>query len=270
MISCTHDYTAHYRWEYFRRQQWRHTFREWKRHSAGAFAELVRERGLTEQPVLDCSCGLGLKTIILREAGLLVSGSDRCAEAISLAHQFAAEEGNADLPLFISTWAELPRSTEARYAAIFNDALSWIDTEAEMAASLKGLHDALLPGGILTWMGALPGSHDDQRQLLEQEWSQRTANGRHGLGLSAVDGETSVQEVVFLEQGADYIDEHHLYLVHDRNGQRLESWCQRCPVKWSWPKIQPLLETAGFSSFGTQEFTAANGKLFHLVVASRD
>ena len=62
-------------------------------------------------------------------------------------------------------------------------------------------------------MGALPGTDTDQQQFLDQEWEKRTANGRHWLGVKATDETTSMQEVVFLEKGIDFIDEHHLYLV---------------------------------------------------------
>ena len=152
MTQCTHDFTPHYRWEWHLREQWRGSFRERKRHSSGAFVELVRERGLLEQPVLDCSCGMGLKTIVMREAGLTVHGSDIRAEAVRLAHLLAKEEGHADIRYFAASWAELPQVSGVRYAAIFNDALSWVCSEDEMAANLKGLHDCLLPGGVLTYM----------------------------------------------------------------------------------------------------------------------
>jgi len=215
MMEWVNDYTAHYRWEWFRREQWRRSFRERKRHSSGAFIELVQDRNMVGEPVLDCSCGLGLKTIVMREAGLYVHGSDVCAHVIDLARLLAEEEGHSDIPYFVSSWAELPRRTEARYAAIFNDALSWVYSEEEMAASLKGFHDCLIPGGILAYTGALPGTDTDQQQILDQEWEKKTANGRHWLGMGAADGGTSVQEVVFLEKGSDFIDEHHLYIMDD-------------------------------------------------------
>lgn len=269
-MACTYDYTAYYRWEWACRQDWRGSFRERKRHSSGAFIELMHERGLAAETVLDCSCGLGLKTIVMREGGLNAQGADQCELAVEYARLLAEEEGHADLRYFVSSWAELPRRTETRYAAIFNDALSWMYSDEEMAASLKGFHDCLVPGGILTYMGALPGTDTDQQQLLEQEWERKTANGRHWLGIRAGDGERSMQEVVFLERGPDFIDEHHLYIVAEGGVSRVESWCLRCALKWGWPRIQPLLEEAGFSTFGTKEFIAANGKPFHLVVAGRD
>lgn len=270
MAKCANDYTAHYRWEWFRREQWRRSFREMKRHSSNAFVELVQDRKTVDKPVLDCSCGLGLKTIVMREAGLNVHGSDGCAQAIELARLFAAEEGHTDIPYFVSSWAELPRRTETRYAAIFNDALCWTHSDEEMAASLRGIHDCLLPGGILTYMGALPGTDTDRQQFLEKEWNKKTGNGTHFLGMQAADGNTSVQEVVFLEKGANFIDEHHLYIIDDNGRNHIESWCLRCSLKWSWPRIQPFLEEAGFLSFGTKEFVAADGKPFHLVVAGRE
>ena len=80
----------------------------------------MRDRNMENDPVLDCSCGLGLKTIVMREAGLNVEGSDVCGQAIDLARRFAEEEGHSDIPYFVSSWAELPRRTETRHAAIFN------------------------------------------------------------------------------------------------------------------------------------------------------
>jgi len=148
MTDCPNDYTPHYRWEWFRREEWRGSFRGRKRHSSGAFVELVRERGLNPAPVLNCSSGLGLKAIVMREPGLSVHGSDCCRKAIGLARVFAEEEGHAGIPYFVSSWADLPRATDVRYAAVFNDALSWVYSDDEMAASLKGIHDCLVPAVI--------------------------------------------------------------------------------------------------------------------------
>ncbi len=270
MTDLITDYTPHYRWEWFRRADWRQSFRERKRHSTGAFVEVVRERGMTGEPVLDCSCGLGLKTIVMREAGLRVHGSDQCELAVEYARQLAREEGIPDIPYTVSSWSELPRRTGAQYAAIFNDALSWICSDQEMADSLKGLYDCLRPGGVLAYMGALPGTDGtDRQELLEQQWRKRTINGKHVPGLFAFDGETSVQEAISFDKGPDFIDEHHLYMINEVGVRRVETWCLRCCLKWSWPRIFHFLKEAGFSSFDTKQFVAANGNPFHLVLAER-
>ncbi len=111
-MDCVRDFTAHYKWEWFRRGKWRGLFREWKSHSSGAFIELMDERDMMAQPVLDCSCGLGLKTIVMREAGLNIQGADRCEPAVEYARLLAQEEGHGDMTYFVSSWAELPRTTE--------------------------------------------------------------------------------------------------------------------------------------------------------------
>jgi SAM-dependent methyltransferase len=252
------------------RAQWRRSFRERKRHSSLAFADLLRERGIVAEPVLDCSCGLGLKTIVMREAGLNVQGSDICGLAIEYARLLAAKEGHPDIAFFVSSWADLPRTADRRYAAVFNDALSWTHSDEDMAAGLRGVHGCLRPGGVLVYMGALPGSDRPQQDVLDEEWRRRTARGRHWLGVRAADERRAVQEVVFVEKGTDSVDEHHLYVVHEDGIARVEEWCCRCSVRWAWSRIEPFLRGAGFVSFGVKQSIGANGRPFHLVVAERD
>ena len=271
MAGFTTDYTVFYRWQWFSRARWQGTFRERKRHSSSAFVELIKERGSADKPALDCSCGLGLKTIVMKEAGLNVHGSDGCALAIEHARQLAAEEGHSDITFFRSTWADLPRTAEQRYVAVFNDALSWVYSEEEMAASLKGFHDVLLPGGILTYMGALPGSKTDGRRLLERDWDRMLSEtGKYCPGFHCSDDRLSVTEALVIEKGDDYIDRHHLYLIDEEGDRRLEAMTMRHVYKWQWPKMEGFLRAAGFREFTTKEFIAANGRPFPLIVAARD
>ncbi|MCP4645567.1 MAG: class I SAM-dependent methyltransferase, partial [bacterium] len=251
MPAFTTDYDVFYRWQWFSRDRWRGGFREGKRHSSLGFADLLKERGMAEEPVLDCSCGLGLKTLVMKELGLRVEGSDACAEGIEYARRFAAEEGHPDLAYFPSTWAELPEATEQRYAAVFCDALSWIHEDADMAASLRGLHDVLRPGGVLVYMGALPGSggfDGSEARLLEEEWQRALAHqgGPYALGYQHTADGVSVTETIVLERGTDYIDKHHLYAVTEDGATRLEAMTMRSVVKWYWDRIEPLLRAAGF------------------------
>jgi len=272
MDNFTTDYTVFYRWEWFRRAQWQKRFRKRKRASAGGFVALVKERECDKEMVLDCSCGLGLKTIVIKEAGINVEGSDKCALAIECARLLAEEEGHLDLRFFPAAWEELPRATDKRYAALFNDALSWVYSEEEMALSLKGLHDVLRPGGVLAYMGALPGSDVDEEALLEQEWRKMLAqSGRYSLGFRHADGNVSVTQALVQDKGLDYIDRHHLYLIEERGKEpRLEAMTMRHGLKWHWPKMEAFLTHAGFCEFTTKEFIGANGKPSSLVVAKRD
>ncbi|GAG25431.1 unnamed protein product, partial [marine sediment metagenome] len=257
------DYTTSYRWEWFSRARWQEGFRHAKKASSGGFVELVKERGLDRELVLDSSCGLGLKTIVMEEAGINVEGSDACALAVEYARLLAEEEGHRDIRYFQSTWEALPRTTEKRYAALFNDALSWVYSEEEMVASLKGLHDVLKPGGILAYMGALPGSDENTSALLYNgEWSKMLSEaGRYSLGFRFSDGHRCVTQAVVLEKGTDYVDRHLLYIIEDGKKRcRLEARTERHPLKWHWPRMEQHLVRAGFCEFTTKEFIADSGK----------
>lgn len=58
-----------YRWEWFRREQWRPGFRAQKAGKTGGscriFKDLLAEIG--GDLALDCTCGFGLKTIVMKE-----------------------------------------------------------------------------------------------------------------------------------------------------------------------------------------------------------
>ena len=261
-----------YHWEWFRRDAWRPTFRHWKRGrfggSCACFTEIVRELG--GGPALDCSCGFGLKTIVMADMGLDVVGSDGCAFAVEKARELAELEGH-DIEYFTSAWSELPERTGRRFVAIFNDALSWTVTREAFEASLRGLRDALEPRGVLVFMGATEGSPSDdesrQKLLLESydreppfriEWTHETA----GIICTAL----AVREL-----GDDYFDEHHLYLINDAGAQQLEVATIRQPVTWDWPILVEMFSAAGFSKLETRTFAerAADGGSIRLNIAMR-
>ena len=56
--------------------------------------------------VLDCSCGLGCKTILLAEMGYEVEGADGSAFAVKCAAELAAEEGHS-IRFFRARWETL-------------------------------------------------------------------------------------------------------------------------------------------------------------------
>ncbi|HUW56329.1 MAG TPA: class I SAM-dependent methyltransferase [Planctomycetota bacterium] len=261
-----------YRWDWFHRDAWRRTFRDWKRGkfggSSACFAEIVRELG--GGPTLDCSCGLGLKTIVMKEMGVDIIGSDRCAFAVEKARELAASEG-LDIKYFTSSWAALPKRTPQRFAGIFNDALTWTLTREEFEASLRGLHEALDPGGVLVFFGAEEGGRDDpdfQRELLLEscgrepkfriEWTHE-AEG------------TRCTSIAVRELGDTFFDEHHLYLIEEAGKQRLETATIRQPVLWHWPLLVELFESAGFSKLETRTFAgrARDGGTVKLNVATK-
>lgn len=209
-----------YRWEWFHREDWLPGFRERKRHSPAAFKQTMD--GLGGSFVLDSSCGLGLKTLVLRDLGLRVSGSDECGFAVQKARELA-KAARQEIVFFGSPWAELPERTSHRFDGVFNDALSWIVTRGEFEAALRGLCGVLRPGGVLVFMGApqnSPCDAESERLLLEREWQRRP---RLSIEWQYARGSVSCTSILAREKGESYVDEHHLYLIEEGGVRRLET-----------------------------------------------
>ncbi len=247
-------YETLHRWQWFQRAQWLGSFREWKRGSPLAFGRVIDE--ITDEnggAVLDSSCGLGLKTIVMKELGLDVSGSDGCGFAVEKARELAAAEG-LDIEYFVSCWEELPVRTDRRFDGIFNDALSWIATREEFTASLRGFLGALRAGGALVFFGAGEGSPSDpesRRRFFEDYWLEKP---RFSLEWSHAEAGTRCTSICVREKGDMYVDEHRLFLVEEGGVQRLETATIRQPAYWHWEALQEMFRDAGFSRLQTRSF----------------
>ena len=242
--SAPDPWATFYRWEWFRRQQWLPDFREAKRKSCEAFARALEGCDL----VLDCSCGFGLKTVVMKEMGLNVVGSDGCAYAVERARELARREGK-DIEFFASTWEDLPLRTDLRFDGVFNDALSWIATRDEFEAALAGLRAVLKPGGVLVFAGAPEGAPPERSgEILEKAWRR---SPRFAVEWTHAEGEVSCTSIVARERGEDYIDEHHLFLIDAASGRRLETATIRQPCSWHWGLLAEMFLDAGFSKLET-------------------
>ncbi len=259
-----------HRWEWFRLDQWRHTFREEKLGGYGgapaAFKRILEQIGGTL--ALDASCGLGLKALIMNEMGIDLVGSDQSEFAVEKARELSRLEGHP-IEFFTSRWSELPSRTKLRVDAIYNDALSWIVTRQEFAEALHGLRGALRPGGVLVFMGAAEGSvPSDTLARLDRDWESRP---RFDIAWTHSDGKVRCTSLLARDRRDDYIDEHHLYLIEEGAAQRLETATIRQPVYWHWCLLREMFDEAGFSRLETLEFRGMGrgGSDFTLNVATR-
>ena len=76
-----------WKWMWFTKDQWQLQFRKWNEGTRCALSLLLPK--LHAKNVLDCSCGLGWKTILLAEMGYKVEGADNCAFAVKHAAELA-------------------------------------------------------------------------------------------------------------------------------------------------------------------------------------
>jgi 2-polyprenyl-3-methyl-5-hydroxy-6-metoxy-1,4-benzoquinol methylase len=98
------SWEASWKWKWFTREQWMPEC--WVENQARLKPLLPLLRQWQVGSMLDCSCGLGMKTILFAKAGFKVEGSDASPEAIRHAPELAEEEGQ-DIKFFLSRYEEL-------------------------------------------------------------------------------------------------------------------------------------------------------------------
>ena len=112
------SWDAIWRTQWFTRDGWLPTFR-----SREDFAHLRGVAACTmPQPevrrVLDCTSGLGTKSIVLTEMGYEVEGADASREGVRIARRLAAAEGH-EIAFRVQRWDEL---RVGPYDAVYSDA----------------------------------------------------------------------------------------------------------------------------------------------------
>ncbi|MBN1346771.1 MAG: class I SAM-dependent methyltransferase [Phycisphaerae bacterium] len=259
-----------HRWEWFRREQWLHTFRQEKFGSYGGSPAAVK-RILGDaggKVVLDASCGLGLKTVVMHEIALDVVGCDQSEFAIEKARELSRLEQHP-LEFFTARWRELPSRTKMQFDLIFNDALSSIVTREDFELALNGFRGALKSGGYLVFMGAPEGSTPhDALAVLEATWEARP---KFSIQWTHTEGDMRCTALLARDRREDYIDEHHLFIVEEGGEQRLETATIRQPIYWHWALLKDMFHRAGFSHLETREFCGMGkgGTDFTLNVATK-
>src|SRR5262249_27885463 len=152
------------------------------------------------------------------EAGLRVIGADRSGFAVSRAPEMARNFGK-EINFFEARWEDLPAKTTERFDAVFCDALSWLHTDEEMAAALRGMRGVLRAGGVLIFQGAPVGSEEaDLRRDSDAWWASvppASLRWRHE------EGGVTCTSVAVPSRGEDYIEWRLIYLIEEGGAQRL-------------------------------------------------
>ena len=156
-------------------------FRDGKVFLAASIVKVLNDLSLAEGLVLILLCGLGFQAIVLREAGLRVSGSDR-------QHRRGRPRWRADARIagprhdfFVSRWDELPARTPLLLDAVFCDALSWLHSHDELLAAFRGVRGVLRPGGALIFQGEPARRHAGE---LHRETGEMVGLPRRALALN--------------------------------------------------------------------------------------
>lgn len=232
--------------------------RRWKRDSARALRVLYPTEGVR---LLDATAGLGDHTVNLAEEGFVVEACDASPIAREATRE-ACAAAELDVPVFDARWERLEQP--GRYALIFHDALHWIYEPDALRAALRGLHDALEPGGALVFFfaDAAEGHEGAGLGMLESDWEHMRAPRE--AWSHEVDG-VRVTLSLSAERGPDYIDEHHRY---DEDGA-VHELTMRHVYRWDWHALSPLLREAGFVDARTDHFRNVKDRWFAMSLAFR-
>lgn len=257
------DWDTYWRFERFRRHADPLDFRRWKRDSQRALRGLYAEG---EPLLLDSTAGMGDHAVNLAEEGFRVEACDRSEVALEFT-QRAVSEAGLQVPVFQADWRDLGRP--GRYSLIFNDELQSIYDEAELRAVLAGFLDALAPGGALVFFFADENHAEPGHGLEALEWDWRRLAEARIAWDHTYDGR-SVALTKLAVRGADFIDEHHLYLSREQEGPaQLTSLTMRRVYRWDWHGLAPLLHDVGYVDLRSDHFENVKGHTFALSRAFR-
>jgi hypothetical protein len=257
------DWDRYWRYELFRRRADPLDFRRWKRDSQRELKALYPG----SPRLLDSTAGLGDHTVNLAEEGFVVEACDTSPVARE-ATRAAVREAGLEVEVFDAPWERLERP--GRYGLIFNDALHWTYEEEALRAQLRGLFEALAPGGALVYFFAEAEDPAPDAGLRVLAWDWEHMERERTAWAHEVD-ETHVSLTIVADKGKDFIDEHHIYRVKEPGGdEREERLTMRRVYRWDWYHLTPLLAEVGFVDIRSEQFdNRAKGYRFAMNRAHR-
>jgi SAM-dependent methyltransferase len=253
-----------WRWTWFTRDQWQPRFRKWKEGTKRAMSSLLAK--LNVKSVLDCSCGLGWKTIILAEMGYEAEGCDGSMVAVRCAMDLANQEGH-NLRFFHSRWEELAQTAGRMYDCVYNDAFAWITERDSLFASAKNIASILKPGGAFVFQGADQWTGDQEKgPLIKQEFDRE--GPFEVLPMYEKDG---VKLIVLItrEITADGVLGNRIHVIDDHGIVRIEVARALDCCKWSWSDYLDVFDETGFRKVYSVKEPGVDDRPYILNVAVR-
>ncbi len=246
-----------WKWSWFTRELW--VSELWKEEEIALqpLSPLLRE--FQAHSILDCSCGLGFKTVLLARMGYEVEGSDASAIAIDYAPELARDEG-VDIKFFRSRYEDLGKKCRREYDCVYSDNFDEIETAKTLAASARGIHSVLREGGRFIFCGALPRwSRSDSQKRIEKEWEKRKKFDmlppceKDGLRVTSLEVDEKTPEGIL---------ENRIFLIEEEGVMRAEVAFMMNPrIKWTFRDYVGVLKEAGFRKVNCIE---KGGQVFNI------
>lgn len=231
-----------WKWLWFTREVWISEYwKETKKALSPVFSILPE---LHVRSILDCSCGLGFKTVMFAKMRYEVEGSDASAIAIKYAPKLAEEQG-LRIRFFQSRYEELSKNCNRRYDCVYSDYFDEIGTRRTLRASARGIYSVLKDGGCFIFCGVPPElTKSDLKKLIEQEWRKRN---RFEIDPPLEKDGLRVIHIEVDDKTSEGILENHIYLIEEGGLMRVEIASVMNPrIKWTFQDYAEALKEAGF------------------------
>jgi len=231
-------------WLWFTRESWESKY--WKELRTAVKPLLSLLHKLKVKSILDCSCGLGYKTILLAKAGYEVEGSDGSKIAIKYAPLLAKENG-LKIRFFTASYDELSKKCKRKYDCVYSDNIDEISTRKGLMTAAKNAYTILNEGGKLLFCSVNPKlGKKDLKKELEKEWKKRKHINIERPPYKK--GDVKVTHIEVNEKAQEGILENNIFLIEKRGRFQVEIAPIMNPrIKWTYWDYYKILKRVGFS-----------------------
>lgn len=243
-------YDTIWKWMWFAKEQWQAQFRKQRDGTRRFLESLLPELGV--ESILDCSCALGTKTILLAEMGYEVEGSDWSRIAVRHAADLAKEEG-LDIRFFHSRWEKLSETAGRQYDCVYNDGYHWITKRGDLITGARGIHAVLKRGGRFVFHGAHQWSREEDREATINKWFD-LEGPFETLPVCEKDG-TRLTVIITREKRPDGVLGNRIHVIDEGGKTRLEIAQVLDAYVWTWEDYVEALEKAGFRKVYSVKWT---------------
>ena len=228
----------YWKWRWFTRRMWESEYWGEVRAAVKTVLDIISKFDV--KSILDCSCGLGYKTILFAEAGYYVEGSDASREAVKYAPKLAREHG-FNIRFFLSRFDELDEKCGRSYDCIWSDYFDEINTYEYLMLSAKAIYSVLKEGGI--FMFTAPNK-EELAEIIEKEWKSRRKITIHPPYKK---GSIRVIHVEVAEKTSEGILENNIFLIEENDSLRAEiAQIMNPRIKWTYKNFKEILAKIGF------------------------
>ncbi|MEM3579006.1 MAG: class I SAM-dependent methyltransferase [Candidatus Bathyarchaeia archaeon] len=194
--------------------------------------------------ILDCSCGLGFKTIMFAKEGYEVEGSDASATAIKYAPKVAEEEG-LKIRFFRSRFDNLGENCKRKHDCVFSDYFDELSSRDALKASAKGIYSVLKKDGKFIFYTLFPNlSKIDLKKLIEREWKKRK---QFVVNKPVEHDNMRIIHIEVANKTDEGIFENNIYLIEKKGILEAEIASIMNPrIKWMLKDYLDVLTQSGF------------------------